>query len=164
MICHLYIAQNIDTVLCISTQMINIYIVLCTVFCTHIYQFLCIRSWSAASQSITVSFSFLIFAHPIGKHLDQSFYTKTVITLITLLSLEKRTHLASFISFVLRVFECNLTIKNSSSSISSSLISSGVVIEDNFFKNEVISSMEVHVSKKHFSCLSLMVMTSCCIH
>ena len=35
-ICHLYIAQNIDTVLSISSQMLNIYIVLWILFCTNI--------------------------------------------------------------------------------------------------------------------------------
>ena len=32
MICHLYIVQNIDTGMCISSQMLNIYIVLCIFF------------------------------------------------------------------------------------------------------------------------------------
>ena len=34
--CHIYIARNIDTVLRISSQMLNIYIILCILFCTHI--------------------------------------------------------------------------------------------------------------------------------
>ena len=36
MICYLYIAQNIDTILCISNQKLKIYIVLRILFCTHI--------------------------------------------------------------------------------------------------------------------------------
>ena len=33
---HFYSSQNIDTVLCISSQMLNIYIVLCILFYIHI--------------------------------------------------------------------------------------------------------------------------------
>ena len=51
---------------------------------------------------------------------------------------------------MLYVFEYNFTTKNSSSSDSSSLISSGVAIADNFLNIEEISSMDVHVSKKLF--------------
>ena len=58
----------------------------------------------------------------------------------------------------------NLTTKkSSSSSSSSSLISAGVAIEGNFLNNEVISSMDVHVSKKLFLPF-LIVMASCRSH
>ena len=78
-ICHFYIAQNIDTVLCISSQMLNIYIVLCILFYIQCYQAFCIRLRSATSQSITVSFRFIFFANPIGKYSDHSsLYAKTV--------------------------------------------------------------------------------------
>ena len=40
--------------------------------------------------------------------------------------------------------------KNSRSANSSSLILSGVATEDNFLNHEVISSMDVHVSKELF--------------
>ena len=36
MICYLYIAQNIDIVLCISSQMLNIYIVLCNISMSNV--------------------------------------------------------------------------------------------------------------------------------
>ena len=51
---------------------------------------------------------------------------------------------------MLQVFEYNLTKKNSNRSNLSSLISSGVAIEDDFLNHGVISSMDVHVSKKTF--------------
>ena len=70
--------------------------------------------------------------------------------MITLIFLEKRIHLASFTSFVLQVFEYNLTTTNSSSSNSSSLISCGVAIEDHFLKNGASSSVDIYVSKKLF--------------
>ena len=58
----------------------------------------------------------------------------------------------------------NLTTKkSSSSSSSSSLISAGVAIEGNFLNNEVISSMDVHVSKNLFLPF-LIVMASCRSH
>ena len=40
MICHLYIAQNIDTVLYISSQMLNIYIILCIFLQPHLTSYL----------------------------------------------------------------------------------------------------------------------------
>ena len=55
------------------------------------------------------------------------------------------------------------TKKSSSSSSSSSLISAGVAIEGNFLNNEVISSMDVHVSKNFFLPF-LIVMASCRSH
>ena len=55
------------------------------------------------------------------------------------------------------------TKKPSSSNSSSSLISADVAIEGNFLNNEVISSMDVHVSKTLFLPF-LIVMTSCRSH
>ena len=49
---------------------------------------------------------------------------------------------------MLQVFEYNITKKNSNRSNLSSLISSGVAIEDDFLNHGVISSMDVHVLKK----------------
>ena len=101
--------------------------------------------------------SFSTFANPIGKYPDhQSLYKQTFITLkiedwrtylktcclsvpliggmlsIFLLSMKKRNRFASHTCFVLQIFEYNLTQKNSSTSNSSSLISSGVAVEGNF--------------------------------
>lgn len=82
MFVHSYIAQNIDKVLYISSQMLNIYVVLWIFFFTYIYHVLCIHLRTMANHFITPSFGFLLFANPIGKHTDhQSVYTKTVATL-----------------------------------------------------------------------------------
>ena len=63
MICHLYIAQIIDTVLGISSQMLNIYIILCISLNTHLTSYL--HMFKACGKSVHKGFiSFSTFCQP----------------------------------------------------------------------------------------------------
>ena len=138
MICHLYIAQNIDTVLYISSQMLNIYIILCIFLQPHLTSYLhFFKACGKSAHNGIISFS--TFCQPYWQasritkslskdccHFEDSRPDLKTCCLsaplvggvfsITLLSLENRIPPASSTFFELQVFAYNLTKKNSSSS------------------------------------------------
>lgn len=153
---HLYIAKNIDSVLCISSQMLKIYIVLHILFCTHIngiisFSTFCQSHWQESRPTKSVRKSCHHFEdrgtdlrHVVLILLWQLRCSRLLFYLCKKESFQPSSLLSccKFLDIILQ--------ERTSVVRSSTLIWSGVAIDNNFSNDKVILSMNVQVSKKDF--------------